>query len=240
MRKKFVYSLILLCLVGMFSSTLWAEFYVKTDLASRYIWRGFDLNPYKKPVLQPSLFYEFGDSGLSMDLWMSFSKEDKELTETNVTLAYTWKLMEQFTIETGFIHYGWYFAPDFRFEDDTSHEIYAKLGLPELVTQPAVTFFYDFTNGDGIYILIEGGHSFDLVKALEASFYTSIGYNGGQWLAEETAPGFSDFNIGLSLAFKWKDFQIVPYANYTFVLLDAIGKEDHFWFGVSLLYWLIK
>jgi hypothetical protein len=167
---------------------------------------------------------------------MSFSFANKELNETKFTLAYTQKLSKQFSLEAGLIHYGWYFAPNFRFEDDTSHELFARVGMPETVLQPAVTIFYDFTNGDGFYTLLEAGYSFKPLEFIEASFSSSIGYNGGQWLAEGTDPGFSDLNIGLSLAYAWKELRIIPFVNYSFVLLDAIGKENHFWFGISLVY----
>jgi hypothetical protein len=108
--------------------------------------------------------------------------------------------------------------------------------MPKIVFGPAITVFYDFTNGDGFYILLETGYSCEPMRSLKTSLSASLGYNGGQWLAEGTDHGFSDLNIGLSLAYAWNDFQIIPFANYTFVLLDAIGKENHFWFGISLIY----
>ena len=240
MQKKLIIITALLCLLGISHSNLSAEFHIQADFTSRYIWRGFDLNPYKKPVFQPSIEYEFGNSGFSLNVWMSFSFANKELNETDLTLTYTKELSDQFLLEVGLIHYGWYFAPNFRFADDTSHEIYARVGMPEILCQPALTIYYDFTNGDGFYVSLETGYSFKPLKFLKTTFSTSLGYNGGQWLAEGTDPGFSDLNIGLSLAYTWNDFQIIPFANYTFVLLDAIGKENHFWFGISLIYALEK
>jgi uncharacterized protein (TIGR02001 family) len=236
LKKKLVFLTALLCLLGISQNNLMANTHFQVDYVSRYIWRGFDLNPYKKPVFQPSVTHEFGKSGVSLDLWMSFSFANKELNETDLTLTYARTLSEQFSIEAGLIHYGWYFAPNFRFEDDTSHELFARIFMPEIVFQPALTIFYDFTNGDGLYVQLETDYSMKPTKFLEATFSTSLGYNGGQWLAEGVDPGFSDLNIGLSLAYAWKKLQIIPFANYTFVLLDAIGKEDHFWFGISLMY----
>jgi uncharacterized protein (TIGR02001 family) len=240
LQKKIVIIVVMLCLSGLCRTRLSAEFQFQADLASRYIWRGFDLNPYKKPVFQPSIAYEFGNSGLSMNLWMSFSFANKELNEANLTLAYTEELSDQFLLEAGLIHYGWYFAPNFRFADDTSHEIYARVWMPDIMIQPGITIFYDFTNGDGFYVLLETGYSFEPIKSLETSLSASLGYNGGQWLAEGTDPGFSDLNLGLSMAYAWNELRIMPFANYTFVLLDAIGEENHFWFGLSLIYKLGK
>jgi uncharacterized protein (TIGR02001 family) len=234
--KKILITMAVLCLFGLCSSNLSAEFHFQADLVSRYIWRGFDLNHYKKPAFQPAIEYEFGNSGLSLDVWMSFSFANKELNETNLTFAYSRQLSEQFSLKAGLIHYGWYFAPNFRFEDDTSHEVFASVGMPEIVFQPAITIFYDFTNGDGFYFLLETRYSYEPVRYVITSLSASLGYNGGQWLAEGTDPGFSDLNLGISLAYAWNDFQVIPFANYTFVLLEAIGKENHFWFGISLIY----
>jgi hypothetical protein len=236
LKKKLIILPVLLCLLGICRTHLSADFHFRADFVSRYIWRGFDLNPYKEPVFQPSMACELGKSGLSLDLWMSFSFANKEWNETKLTLAYTRQLSEHFSLKAGLIHYGWYFAPDFRFEDDTSHELFAQLRVPEISLQPAITIFYDFTNGDGWYVLLETGYSFEPVKFLKTSFAASLGYNGGQWLAEETDSGFSDLNLGLSLTYAVNKFRIIPFAYYTFVLLDAIGKENHFWFGISSIY----
>ena len=108
--------------------------------------------------------------------------------------------------------------------------------MPETLLNPKITIFYDFTNGDGFYVFLETGYSFEPFASLIASFSASLGYNGGQWLAEGIDPGLSDLNLGISLAYAWHDLRIMPFANYTFVLLDAIGKENHFWFGLSLIF----
>jgi uncharacterized protein (TIGR02001 family) len=223
-------------LLSLLPALLRGDTSYQVDFVSRYIWRGFDLNPEKEPVFQPSLEYEFGESGLSMNLWMSFSFVNKELNETDLTLSYTQRLLEKFSLQAGLIHYAWYFTPHFQFEDDTSHEIFAGLGMPEVFFQPAVTLFYDFTNGDGIYVLMESEYSFEPMRDVETSIHASLGYNGGQWLPEGEEPGFSDLNIGVSLSYALNAFRILPFANYTFVFLDAIGKQNHFWVGISLIY----
>jgi uncharacterized protein (TIGR02001 family) len=206
------------------------------DFSSRYIWRGFDLNPYKKPVIQPSLDLEWGQSGFSVNLWSSISFVDKEINEFDLTLTYGRKITKDLSAAVGLIHYAWYLTPNFTFKDDTSHEIFVSLILPDFFLNPALTLFYDFTTGDGFYGQADIGRSFPLFKSLEAGLYASLGYNGGQWLAEGVAPGFSDFNLGLSLSKDIGRFRAAAFANYTFVLLDAIGREDHFWFGFSLGY----
>jgi len=236
MKTYRVFMISLLILHPLFLLPLRGETCYQLDFVSRYIWRGFDLNPDQQPVLQPSIDMEFGESGLSLNLWMSFSFANKELNETDLTLTYTQKIGEEFSLQSGLVHYAWYFVPHFKFQDDTSHEIFAALVMPEVLFQPALTLFYDFTNGDGIYILMESEYSFKPIRDVETSIHASLGYNGGQWLPEGTDQGFSDLNIGASFSYDLNAFQILPFANYTFVLLDAIGKKNHFWVGISLIY----
>ena len=215
---------------------LGADAVYQIDIASRYIWRGFDLNPYKKPVLQPSIDLELGQSGFALNLWSSFSFLSRELNEFDLTLSYSKDLTKDVSIEAGLIHYAWYFTEDFKFKDDTSHEVFLSVGLTDIFLEPALTFYYDFTVGDGLYIQLDIGHSFPILKNLELALSSSLGYNGGQWLAEESDPGFSDLNFSLALPFTAGRFQAVALFNYTIVLLEAIGQESHFWFGFSVSY----
>lgn len=213
-----------------------AEVRYQFDYSSSYIWRGFDLNPYKKPVLQPSIDLELGQSGFAVNLWSSFSFVSRELNEFDLTLSYSKDLTKDVSIEAGLIHYAWYFTENFKFKDDTSHEVFLSVGLTDIFLEPALTFYYDFTVGDGLYIQLDIGHSFPILKNLELALSSSLGYNGGQWLAEESDPGFSDLNFGLALPFTAGRFQAVALFNYTIVLLEAIGQENHFWFGLSVSY----
>lgn len=234
MKTKYVFFIFLIFVLVFLHTHLMAEFSIQADLASRYIWRGFDLNPYRKPVFQPSVEYEFGESSLSLNCWASFSFENKDANEIDLTLKYNYKPSENISLSAGLIHYGWYFVENFRFGDDTSHEVFVSAGLPEVFFDPSVEVYYDFTNGDGFYVLLKAGYSLKLHESIVTNFSSSLGYNGGQWLAEGVDPGFSDLNFGMTLLFKTKIFRISHFVNYTIVLLDAIGKENHFWLGVSV------
>lgn len=213
-----------------------AQLSFRADLVSRYIWRGFDLNPYKQPALQPSLNYKFGNSGILAGIWSSISFEDKNYNEIDLYLMYRHKIWDHVLLETGFIHYGWYNVENFTFKDDTSQEIFLKAGLPEFFLNPSFTIYYDFTNGDGFYFLLDSYYSQNITDFLGTRFSASLGYNAGQWLAEDTEPGFSDLNLGVALPIALGRFSISGFANYTLVLLEALGKENHFWYGISLIY----
>jgi uncharacterized protein (TIGR02001 family) len=213
-----------------------AEFTLKADLVSSYIWRGFDLNPYERPVLQPSINYSLGDTGLSLELWGSFSFENKELHEFDFSLAYQQRLGKHLELAAGLIHYGWYFSPDFRFEDDTTHELFLSAALPGSIFSPGLAVFYDFHNGDGVYVLLQSDFEAALLSRVGLRLYASLGYNAGQWLAEGVDPGLSDLNLKMSVPISVGDFRVVPYAQYTFVLMEAISEEDYFLYGISVFY----
>jgi uncharacterized protein (TIGR02001 family) len=206
------------------------------DFSSSYIWRGFDLNPSKKPVLQLSVDLDLGQSGFAVNLWSSFSFVSSKLNEFDLTLSYSTDLTKDISIEAGLIHYAWYFTDNFKFKDDTSHEVFFSFGIPNLFFEPALSIYYDFTVGDGLYIQFDIGHSFPILKSLELALSSSLGYNGGQWLANESDSGFSDLNFGLALPFTTGRFQALAFANYTIVLLETIGQENHFWLGFSVSY----
>lgn len=236
MRRRPVIFAALLAAFIFFWAELSAEVCYQVDSASRYIWRGFDLNPPKKPVIQPSIDIVFGESGLSLNLWSSVSFVSRKLNEFDMTLTYATSISKDVSMEAGLIHYAWYFTENFKFKDDTSHEFFLSLGLQDFILTPVLSIFYDFTVGDGIYIQLEIDHSFRLSKKFSADFTVSLGFNGGQWLAEGVDPGFSDLNFGLALPFETGRFHFSAFANYTIVLLNSIGKENHFWFGLSLSY----
>lgn len=218
------------------AANLKAEVVYQVDVASRYIWRGFDLNPNKKPVIQPSIDLAFGQSGFSLNLWSSISFVSKDLNEFDLTLTYANDLSKDVSLTAGFIHYAWYLTENFKFENDTSHEVFLSIESPTVFLHPSLSIYYDFTVGDGIYLLLEIGQSFPIFKKFGADLSVSLGYNGGQWLTEGSDPGFSDLNFGLTIPYQSGPFQISAFVNYSIVLLDVIGEENHLWFGMSFSY----
>jgi uncharacterized protein (TIGR02001 family) len=208
----------------------------QVDVFSAYIWRGFDLNPDHKPVIQPSLTYTFGDSGFAFNVWMSFSFEDKELTETDFTLSYDFQVSENIALSAGIIHYAWYLTEGFDFKDDVNHELYLTAAFPKIFLNPAVSVYFDFTNGDGWYAEASLGHSVKLGGLVTADLSASLGYNFGMWLPENAGAGLSDFNIGLAVPFKAGKVSITTMATYTFVLMDEVSIKDHFWLGLSFAF----
>ncbi|MFC2162031.1 hypothetical protein ACFLRX_10315, partial [Acidobacteriota bacterium] len=157
--------------------------------------------------------------------WSSVSFVNKDLNEFDLTLSYVTDLSRDVSLTGGFIHYGWYFANNFKFNENTSQEVFLSIESPTVFLHPSLSVYYDFTSGEGIYLLLGINHSVPLFQKLGAKLSASLGYNGGQWLVKETDPGFSDLNFGLTLPVKNGQFQVSAFTNYTIVLLDAIGKK---------------
>lgn len=212
----------------------------QVDVTSRYIWRGFDLLPDNNSALQPSLTYDLGDSGFSLNIWASFALTDRDVykyaDEIDVTLTYALQTRESLSLVLGFTNYGWWFAEDFKFEDHTTQEFFVELGFPKVPLSPTLTAFYDINLGDGLYVQVAGGHTLPLGGGLNLDLSAALGYNAGMFLPEGADTGFSDLTIGASVPFKIGGLTLSPFVNYTFVFLDAVNDDNELWFGASLIF----
>lgn len=235
MKKTKTAILLLLFFTATFS--LYSGFSYQLDVVSRYIWRGFDLNPPKKPAVQPQVTYAFGDSGFAVNLWCNFSFEDHETNEVDFTLTYDFKTGENYSLTVGLTNYCWPFAEGFKFKefnDFATQEFFVSAGFPKVFLSPTISVYYDINLGDGLYAELGVGHGVEINKNMVLDLSASLGYNAGQWLPDGADTGFSDLNLGAALPLKAGKFTVTPYATYTFVLLDSVGPDDHFWFGISI------
>ena len=212
----------------------------QVDVTSRYIWRGFDLISDNNPAIQPSLTFDFGESRFSLDIWGSFALNERGIykyaDEIQLTMIYTFKIHENFSLVLGFINYGYFFAKSFTFEDNTTQEFFVELGFPKVPFSPTLTAFYDINLGDGLYVKLTGGHSLPLKGELNLDLAATLGYNAGMFLPEGADTGFSDLTIGASLPIKIGGLTLSPFVNYTFVFLDAVNEDNELWFGASLIF----
>ena len=212
----------------------------QVDVTSRFIWRGFDLLPDNNSALQPSLTYDFGDSGFSLNVFASFALTDRDIykyaDEIDLTLTYALKTSETLSLVLGFTNYGRWFARDFKFEDNTIQEFFIELGFPKVPLSPTLTAFYDINLGDGLYVQLTGGHSLPIGGGLSLDLAATLGYNAGFYLPEGADTGFSDLTIGAALPIKLGSLTLSPFVNYTFVFLDAVNEDNELWFGASLIF----
>ena len=148
----------------LLAALLPAQWSFQADLPSRFIWRGFDLYAEDNPAFQPSATYAFGESGISVNLWgsaaLSGRDELAEWDEVDLTLTYAFSPGAGLDAAIGFTHYGWYWADDFDFGDDTTQEAFAALRFTEVSLAPGLTVYYDFNLASGLYASVDAGHAF--------------------------------------------------------------------------------
>ena len=217
------------------AANLYGEVDFQLDLASRYIWRGFDIFHDNKPAWQPSLTYTFGDSGFSINLWSSYALDGREelkyLDETDLTLMYELGVSDKISLVAGFIHYGWYRSRNFSFKNSTTQEFFLIASLPYVPLTPSLSVFYDVNIGDGIYILLDCSHSVAMNNSLDLTLTASLGYNGDQYVDDS---GLSDLTLGMSLPISLNGITISPYINYCIVFLDSVNDDNELWLGLSI------
>ncbi len=204
------------------------------DLVSRYIWRGFDLLPDNHAAVQPSLTVDLGESGLSLNIWSSFALAQRDTfrysDEIDLTLSYTFKVAEGWELSAGFIHYGFWFANDFRFKDNTSQEVYATISTTALSLSPRLSIYYDFNLGSGIYVCLSGSQVLMVSEKVNVEFGGLIGFNSKQFIDKT---GFSDIDFYVKLPLTLGKLTLTPSLNVMVPLLDEVNEETEIWFGFS-------
>jgi len=222
-----------LAMVLLTTSLLPAQTEWRLDLCSRFIWRGFDLNPQNQPTVQPSITQRIADSGLFINLWSSFSFVDRTVNEIDFMLFYDFMLSENYTVILGFSHYGYYFNRPFRFRPHTSQEVYISLALPALLLNPSATVYYDFNQGSGLYAEFRGEIPIYSSPTISALLTASLGYNNKQWIPDS---GWSDLSLEASTPLSLNGLTIIPRIAYTFVFLDSVNPDNELAVCVAIIF----
>jgi len=192
-----------------------------------------------QPAVQPSVTYYVGMTGLFLNVWCSFAmakhKEYQDLDEIDLTVNYDLATSEYFSLSTGFTNYGFYLAENFNAEDHTSKEMYISVGLPNETFSPNLTAYYDFDLGDGLYLLLGGDYSLNVTKKLNLDLSASLGYNAGQYLADDVEGGISDLNLSVGFPMKNNNVSFYPFVSYTAPRIKELNNDtSEFWFGLSV------
>ena len=238
MKKKRLALFVLIVLLAL--PMIGKNLSVQVDFTSRFIWRGFDLLPDNNSAIQPSLTYDFGDSGFSLNIFSSFALTDRDeykyWDEIDLTLTYALKTPKSISFVLGFTNYGWFFAKDFKFEDHTTQEFFVELGFPKVPFSPTLMAVYDINVYSGLYVQLSGGHSVPIGEGLNLDLTATLGYNGGFHPLDDADTGFSDLTIGGSIPIKLGSITLSPFLNYTFVFLEDVNDDNELWFGASLIF----
>ncbi len=181
---------------------------------SNYVWRGQKLS--NSIVVQPSVGITY--EGFGANLWANYDTDytdQGELTETDLTLNYTFSY-DKFSFDVGYIYYGLEGA------DDTQ-ELYASVAY-DMLLSPTITVYYDYDEGEGAFVVVSLGHSFELPAGMTLSIGASASYNIENKVMGTDSNGdeFSDFYNGeVSAAVSipvTKAISIEPMVAYSFPL----------------------
>ncbi len=236
--KKFL--LMFICSLLLMGNLSAGNFTYQVDLTSRYIFRGMDILFNNKPAIQPSVTYNFGNSGFSFNAFASFCLTDRSIfkytDEIDLTLTYIFKTPEKYSLLVGFQNYGFFFAKDFTFKNNTTQEIFAEAGLPKVLFSPKLGIYWDINLGDGFYFQLSGIHAVKINEKINLEFTARLGYNAGQWIPKEADGGLNDLTLGAALPFKLDNVTISPFFRCAVVFLEDINKDNEFWGGISIIF----
>jgi hypothetical protein len=207
------------------------------DFMSNYVWRGQKLS--NASVIQPSVGITY--EGFGVNLWTNYDTGTNEHNETDLTVDYAFSV-DKISFDAGYIFYALDGA------DDTQ-EVYVTVGY-DILLSPSLTFYYDFDEGEGAFIVASIGHSFSLPGNMNLDLSASAGYNGRNLVMGTDSDGdkFSGFyngDISVSVSIPiTPDVSITPLIAYTFPLsndaetaIEAVsddGDSDLFYGGVNL------
>jgi hypothetical protein len=135
--------------------TKWGEMDVTFDATwvSKYIWRGFDLQD-DKAAFQPSLNFDFFDSGWSFNIWWNIPGSSKGAANTSLvdaeemdyTITYANSFWQEETYQTDYaVSWVYYDYPDKGSEDADAQEFNFDLSWPKLMPydiKPHYTYIY--------------------------------------------------------------------------------------------------
>jgi hypothetical protein len=225
--------LLLACLAGPLLS-LPGAVSGQVDLVSRYIWRGFDLLPDNHAAIQPSLTFELGKGGFSLNIWSSFALAHREVfkysDEIDVTISYAFKMPEGWELNAGFINYCYWFANNFKFKGNTSQEVYATAAMTDLPLSPSLSVYYDFNLGSGLYVTLGGSHELKVNEKIGIEAGGLIGFNNRQYIDKT---GFSDIDLYAKLRLTLGRLTLTPSFSVMIPLLEEVNEDTEFWFGFS-------
>jgi uncharacterized protein (TIGR02001 family) len=191
------------------------------SVMSNYVWRGLKLSD--SWVIQPSA--TVGIDAFSFNMWSNvdmekdtgFAEDTIKMTETDLTLGYSKTLAEKWGLGAGYIYYGLEGLND-------TQEIYVSASYNWTVT-PSLTWYYDFDEGTGSYILLKLAYAREVATGISLSTYASASYLVDNNVVGVDADGeeYSNFHngeVGVGLNIPVGIAVITPTVAYTFPLSD--------------------
>ncbi|MGB9715908.1 MAG: hypothetical protein ACPL1G_05835 [Thermodesulfovibrionales bacterium] len=248
--KRFPVFILTVLLIIFYSGTVYAEEpkvsgNASVDVLSNYVWRGQKLT--NSWVVQPPVGITY--NGLSANIWANYDSDSQidegdghgEFSETDVTFNYNYSV-DKWNFSLGYIYYALNGAND-------TQEVYLSLAY-SILLNPTLTFYYDYDEGDGAFIVTSISHSFDVYKGCSLKLAASASYNINNKVMgfDEDGDEFSNFyngEVSVALSFPVTEFiSITPKMTYSFPLSndakDALerisndGQQDVLYGGINL------
>lgn len=231
-----------------------AEVGAEILLASKYVWRGIEVN--EEFVAQPSLTVSY--EGFSFNVWgnmdlTNFGKDEcvytadcesrsGQFTEIDLTLDYSHNF-DKLTLGAGIISYQF---PNWDASEDT-HELYASIAY-DCLFQPTFTLYYDFDEVEGFYANLGVSHSFSINEKVAIDLSGSLGYGDSDYNEAYfgvNGGGFVDAagTIGLPIQIT-KQLTVTPILSYSSLIDSEIrdntadkqccNNDDNIYGGIAL------
>jgi len=182
------------------------------DVFTNYVWRGQQLSD-DHGVIQPSL--EASYKGVTVNFWANEDLQNSQHTETDFTLSYS-REIQKLSVDAGYIYYA---LDGF---DDTQ-ELYLTLAY-DIIGSPSITYYGDFDEGRGGYLVFSIGHSLALPRGmtLNGGFSASVNFQNAILGLDRKGSRFTNFYDGeasLSVDIPiTKNFTASPTVAYTFAM----------------------
>ncbi|BCR04580.1 hypothetical protein DESUT3_16490 [Desulfuromonas versatilis] len=183
------------CLVTTSTAAVEVEGDVYAGYYDKYLWRGFDLSS-SKHVLQPGMDVSF--KGLTLSYWSNIQLDDGELSETDITVDYSFDVTDLVSLSVGNIYYNLSGDKDVAAITADTNELYLGVGLNTLLS-PTVTAYWDYdqAEADGLYFTFAVGHSIKTCEAFTLNLGALVSYNQS---SDYAVANFDDFhNYELSI-----------------------------------------
>jgi len=215
MKKRF------LILMTVLMATLLAPVYAMAidvsgtaavDVLTNYVWRGQQLSD-DHGVVQPWL--EASYEGVTVNFWANEDLQNSQHTETDFTLSYS-REIQKLSVDAGYIYYA---LDGF---DDTQ-ELYLTVAY-DIIGSPSITYYGDFDEGRGGYLVLSIGHSLALPHGmtLNGGFSAGVNFQNAILGLDRKGQRFTNFydgEVSASLDIPvTKYFTVTPKVAYTFAM----------------------
>lgn len=182
------------------------------DMMTDYVWRGQRLSD-DHGVVQPYL--EASYEGATVNFWANEDLGRSQHTETDLTLSYSLSL-QRLSVDLGYIYYA---LDGF---DDTQ-ELFLSVAY-DIIGSPSITYYGDFDEGRGSFVVVSIGHSLDLPNdmRLNGGFSAGVNFQNAIMGLDRRGERFTNFyngEVSASLAIPiTKNLAVEPKVAYSFAL----------------------